>query len=73
MRLLLPFPTVIFLVSKDISDVNTLGAIMNGSDQTGLVPADVEHGQVPDLICIRECTAQFSERSETRMLDDPVP
>jgi hypothetical protein len=44
MRLPLPFPAVIFLVGKNISDVNTLGTIMNGSDQTDLVPADVEHG-----------------------------
>jgi hypothetical protein len=46
---------------------------MNGCDQSHFVPANVEDGQLSDLIGGRKMHLQICERAKVVPLYDPIP
>src|SRR5436190_9732719 len=48
--LLFPFPKVVFFVRQNMADVTPLAVVMDNHDEAVLVPSNVEHHELANLI-----------------------
>jgi hypothetical protein len=60
-------------MSQYVADVNLVSIIMDGSDESNFVAADIEDREFPDLIGVRKGLTQLHEIQKSALPHNHVP
>jgi hypothetical protein len=71
--LLLPCSCVIFGMRSHGPNIHTTAVITNSCHQTGSIPANIEHRELPHVICGGENRPKFHKQSEVAAFHLSVP